>query len=469
MSEFAKQLRKSFFRRTAFFVTLFTFVFLITLPFIVYFVEITNYKSKLVKIVEKLVNHEIAPFIDKNGVLVGNIKDIEDSISDLVLYGDVLDFRIWKKDTIIYSYSNKTMEGRKYLNEDLMKVYNDKKTFIEFTKPYKEENNYLKDYGRLVETYYPITENNKILAVAEFYTEAPSFYFFGPQSVIVFFIAITIPFAIYIILYTQFKKTITILSEYDIKLQESHTNLWKSYFNSIKCLAKALEMKDIETEGHSERVVLISLYIANKLKLNNNIVSQLVIGAYLHDIGKISVPDSILLKESKLNMLEKKIVEKHVLRGYEVMKDDDVLSIAKDLVLYHHEKWDGTGYLKGLKGEEIPLIARIFSIADVFDALMSKRPYKKSFFFDEAMEIIKEYSNKFFDSELVNIFCTISEDEYTTLIKEADAIKIHEVINDAIIKLLKDEVSNNPQNAHNAGNSGHRLGRFHLNSAIFPK
>lgn len=469
MSEFAKKLRKSFFRRTAFFVTLFTFVFLITLPFIVYFVEITNYKSKLVKIVEKLVNHEIAPLIDENGVLVGNIKDIEDSISDLVLYGDVLDFRIWRENTILYSYSNRNVVGKKYLNEDLMQVYREKDVFIEFTKPYKEENEYLKNYGRLVETYYPIIKGDRILAVVEFYTEAPNFYFFGSQSLIVFLISITIPFAVYGILYTQFRKTIKILSEYEIKLGESHTKLWKSYFNSIKCLAKALEMKDIETEGHSERVVLISLFIANKMNLDTDAVSQLVIGAYLHDIGKISVPDSILLKESNLNPSERKVVENHVLRGYEVISDDELLSIAKDLVLCHHEKWDGTGYPRGLKGEEIPLAARIFSIADVFDALVSKRPYKESFSFDEAMKTIQDYSGKFFDPELVNIFSIISKEEYTALVREADSIKIREVVNEAIIKLIDKKILDNSQKSHNIGDVSYRFGRFNLNSAILPK
>jgi len=130
-----------------------------------------------------------------------------------------------------------------------------------------------------------------------------------------------------------------------------------------------------------------------------------------------------------------------VYKGYEVLADDDILSSVNDLVLYHHEKWDGTGYPKGLKGEEIPVVARIFSVADVFDALVSERPYKRAFSFEEAMNVIKDYSGTFFDPAVVEIFAQLSEEEYSVILDSLESTGVSHLVNDAVESILTRRVN----------------------------
>jgi putative two-component system response regulator len=132
----------------------------------------------------------------------------------------------------------------------------------------------------------------------------------------------------------------------------------------------------------------------------------------MHDVGKIGIPDSILLKPGKLDAAERKIMCRHAQIGAEIVgdHDDEILSIAKIMALYHHEKWDGSGYPYGLKGEEIPLEARIVAICDVFDALTSTRPYKTAWSIDDAANFLKTHAGSHFDPSLVPVFLTILPD-----------------------------------------------------------
>jgi len=439
---YVDELRQSFFRRTLFFVIFFSGLFLITLPFIVYFVELDNYQTNMVNDMQQLVNGEIKPILDKSGSFQGKEDIIEENIEDFIRYSGMHDFRIWKKNTIVYDHINKKMENKKYIkNDELNKVYRTKKPVKEITKPSKDENKFLAGKGFLLEIYTPVINEGEVTSVVEAYMPLPGFQFFGIQTIIVMLIALTIPFIIYLILYTQFKKALNILSTYQKSLKDTYNYLWKSYFNSIKSLSKVLEMKDIETEGHCERVVVIAIYIAEKMGLGRHEIGQLVIGAYLHDIGKVSIPDEILFKKEKLSKAQRMVIEKHVYKGYEVLADDDILSAVNDLVLYHHEKWDGTGYPSGLKGEEIPVVARIFSVADVFDALVSERPYKRAFSFEEAMNVIRDYSGSFFDPAVVEIFTQLSEEEYTVILDSLESTGVAHLVNDAVESILTRRVS----------------------------
>jgi len=442
MPGYVDDLRKSFFRRTLFFVIFFSVLFLVTLPFIVYFVELDNYQKNMVNDMQQIVNGEIKPILDKSGSFQGKENIIEENIEDFIRYSGMHDFRIWKRNTIVYDHINKKMENKTFeSNEELNEVYRTKKFVKEIAKPSKQENKFLTGKGYLLEIYTPVINDGKVTSVVEAYMPLPGFQFFGIQTIIVMLIALTIPFIIYIILYTQFKKALNILNTYQKSLKDTYNYLWKSYFNSIKSLSKVLEMKDIETEGHCERVVVIAIYIAEKMELGRHEIGQLVIGAYLHDIGKVSIPDEILFKKEKLNKAQRMIIEKHVYKGYEVLADDDILSAVNDLVLYHHEKWDGSGYPKGLKGEEIPVVVRIFSVADVFDALVSERPYKQAYSFDEAMNIIKSYSGSFFDPDVVDIFAQLSEEEYSLILDSLESTGVIHLVNDAVESILTRRVS----------------------------
>lgn len=174
---------------------------------------------------------------------------------------------------------------------------------------------------------------------------------------------------------------------------------------AIRALGLALEYRDRETKGHTDRVTALAVSIARQLGISNQELDYLRWGAYLHDIGKISVPDSILLKPASLSPEEWAIMKSHSVVGYDFAKQLGFLPKSSlDVVRFHHERWDGTGYPDGLSGDSIPLGARIFAVADVFDALMSARPYKKAWSLAEAREEILRHAGTHFDTEIVQAF-----------------------------------------------------------------
>ncbi len=178
----------------------------------------------------------------------------------------------------------------------------------------------------------------------------------------------------------------------------------KAYQATLEGWARMLELRDRETEGHSRRVTNISVNLARKLGLNEEEIRYVHYGALLHDIGKIAIPDDILFKPGPLTPEERAIMNRHPIYAYEMLKDLEPLRPALAIPLYHHENWDGTGYPEGLKGEEIPLPARIFAVADNWDALTTDRPYRKAWPKEKALEYLKEQSGKKFDPHVVDIF-----------------------------------------------------------------
>ncbi|GAC07163.1 response regulator [Paraglaciecola chathamensis] len=174
----------------------------------------------------------------------------------------------------------------------------------------------------------------------------------------------------------------------------------------IQRLGRASEYKDNETGTHILRMSHYSKIMALALGLSENAADNLLHAAPMHDIGKIGIPDSIMLKPGKLTDEEFAIMQKHPEIGAEILgeSDSDLIELAKIVSLTHHEKWDGSGYPNGLKGEEIPLEGRIVAIADVFDALTSKRPYKEAWPVEKAVDLIQSQSGKHFDPNIVTLF-----------------------------------------------------------------
>ena len=162
----------------------------------------------------------------------------------------------------------------------------------------------------------------------------------------------------------------------NIALEDKNTELEKAYLDTIGILRHTVEAKDPYTRGHSDRVSEFSVLIGQKMNLDSDTIHDLKIGGLFHDIGKIGIPDSILLKESKLNDNEYSQIKNHPTIGAHILGDAKVFENIIPIVKHHHEKFDGTGYPSGLKGTEIPLIARIASVADTFDAMTSKRTYR---------------------------------------------------------------------------------------------
>ena len=178
----------------------------------------------------------------------------------------------------------------------------------------------------------------------------------------------------------------------------------------IQRLGRASEYKDNETGTHILRMSHYSKIMALALGLSENAADNLLHAAPMHDIGKIGIPDSIMLKPGKLTDEEFAIMQKHPEIGAEILgeSDSDLIELAKIVSLTHHEKWDGSGYPNGLKGEEIPLEGRIVAIADVFDALTSKRPYKEAWPVEKAVDLIQSQSGKHFDPNIVTLFQSLS-------------------------------------------------------------
>jgi len=194
--------------------------------------------------------------------------------------------------------------------------------------------------------------------------------------------------------------------ELERKVTERTRQLKEAKLDVINCLGRAAEFKDNETGMHVIRMSSYSRIIAESLNLNNEWVDMLYNAAPMHDVGKIGIPDHILLKPGKLDGDEWEIMKKHVDYGVEILKghESDILKMAKVIAESHHEKFDGTGYPYGLVGENIPLPGRIVAIPDVFDALTSERPYKKAWSIEKAVALIEEGAGKHFDPRLVKSF-----------------------------------------------------------------
>lgn len=181
------------------------------------------------------------------------------------------------------------------------------------------------------------------------------------------------------------------------------------YIGTIKMLAKAIDAKDPYTKGHSEKVTLFAVEIAEEMKLPEKLIKNIEFAALIHDIGKIGVKDSVLTKPSRLSVSEYAMIKKHPAIGEQIIAPIEFLTNITPLVLYHHEHYDGGGYLEGLKGDEIPIGARILIVADSYEAMISDRPYSKSMTREQAIEELKDNSGSQFDPEVVNAFLRVLE------------------------------------------------------------
>jgi len=189
-------------------------------------------------------------------------------------------------------------------------------------------------------------------------------------------------------------------------------SLGEAYRTTLKALTSALEARDSETHGHSERVVNFSLRLGRELGLDAEQMRSLEFGSLLHDIGKIGVPDAILRKPARLSESEWVKMREHPLHGQKILRGIKFLEGAARVVAQHHEKWDGSGYPLGLRGEEIDLNARIFAVADAFDAITSDRVYRKGRGYDEALAELEAYCGRQFDPEVVAAFRRVPREEW---------------------------------------------------------
>ncbi len=204
------------------------------------------------------------------------------------------------------------------------------------------------------------------------------------------------------------------------QLRQAMERLEKSYDITLEALGDALDLKDAETEGHSKRVTAFTIAIAKAMDLPTAEVRMIARGAFLHDIGKMAIPDSILRKPGALTSGETEVMREHCYRGYQMLRKIPFLQHASEIVYAHQEKWDGTGYPRGLKGEEIPIGARIFSVADTLDAITSDRPYRQAKPIEAAQQEIQHWAGRQFDPAVVRVFLTIPTRLWSDLRRQID-------------------------------------------------
>ena len=199
------------------------------------------------------------------------------------------------------------------------------------------------------------------------------------------------------------------------RLRSTMEELERSYDTTLEAMGDALDLRDEETEGHSKRVTAYTIAMARIMGLNSDQLKIIARGAFLHDIGKIATPDSILLKPGRLDADEMTIMREHCRHGYEMVCKIPFLKEASEIVYTHQERFDGKGYPRGLSGEQIPLGARIFAIADTLDAMTSDRPYRKGTSFESARDEIARCAGGQFDPEVVQVFLQIPIDTWSEL------------------------------------------------------
>ncbi len=216
------------------------------------------------------------------------------------------------------------------------------------------------------------------------------------------------------------KKLESLVSARTDMLRHALADLERSYDITLEALGDALDLKDAETEGHSRRVTAFTIAIARAMELPQDRVRIIARGAFLHDVGKMAIPDAILRKPGRLTPEEQAIMRQHALLGYQILRRIPFLHEAADIVYSHQERYDGSGYPRGLKGDQIPLGARIFAISDTFDAMTSDRPYRAAQSIPSGRREIERNAGRQFDPEIVKYFLGINEQLWQDLRNEIE-------------------------------------------------
>jgi response regulator RpfG family c-di-GMP phosphodiesterase len=214
-----------------------------------------------------------------------------------------------------------------------------------------------------------------------------------------------------------------IVAQQTQQLREALRRIERSYDHTLEVLGAAIDLRDSPTAGHSRRVFLYSIEIAKAMGGLENQMRNIAMGAWLHDIGKLAIPDGILLKPGRLTEKEREIMQRHAQIGYDLVKGISFLADAAEIIFAHHERCDGSGYPRGLKTQEIPAGARIFAVADTFDAMTSDRPYRRALPFQASREVIERGAGKQYDSGVARVFLSIPDETWEVIRRETAAIQ----------------------------------------------
>jgi response regulator RpfG family c-di-GMP phosphodiesterase len=226
--------------------------------------------------------------------------------------------------------------------------------------------------------------------------------------------------------------------ERTVRLRSALGQIEQGYADTLDALGAAIDLRDGQTAGHSRRVVLYSTNILKRMNGTPQQLKSLAMGAWLHDIGKLAISDTILLKPAALTENERRILREHVRIGYDLVKRIQFLAGAAEIILNHHERWDGSGYPRGLKGFNIPLNARIFSVADTVDAMTSDRPYRSALPFQAARNEIERKAGIQFDSQVAEVFLRVPNETWEAIRKQASAINFSTALAGMVLDNLGD-------------------------------
>jgi putative nucleotidyltransferase with HDIG domain len=226
------------------------------------------------------------------------------------------------------------------------------------------------------------------------------------------------------------------VSERTQQLRAALLQTERSYEDTLEALGAAIDLRDSPTAGHSRRVFLYSMELAKSIGGLEQEIRSIAMGAWLHDIGKLATPDRVLLKPGPLTESEWEIMRRHARIGYELVKSISFLAGAAEIVLTHHERFDGSGYPQGLRAEEIPFSARIFAVADTLDAMTSDRPYRAALPLQAARDVIERGSGTLFDPLVVTAFLRVPNETWSLIASETSAVQPSSVLAAGTIRIL---------------------------------
>ncbi|SDL65177.1 HD domain-containing protein [Geoalkalibacter ferrihydriticus] len=433
----SQRLLKNFFNRSLGIVMILALALLVALPALIYHHHLRAYQQESLHLLETFIAKELDFPLGELHEPSPRAQRALGNIENFLAYADFVEFKIWAHDgRVLYAFRQREQVGLQFDNARLQTMLQTRMPHTEIEDTRDHENLDLKKFGKLVELYAPIVHGDKVVGAAEVYRVTPPFRFLGSHIFLVVSLSFLTLIMLHLLLFGRFRRAVQTVVANEEKLGQAYQSLGMSYVATIRSLARALEVRDMETEGHSERVVALAVHIGRSLELPETEIHKLVIGAFLHDLGKIGIPDDVLLRPGELSADQRTIIETHVCKGLEIIRDVAFLQPAAEVIQFHHERWDGSGYPHGLSQTSIPVAARVFAVVDVFDALLSERPYKQAFSFCQAREHLAQASGKLFDPQILEAFFQVKEEDFHFLLKQINQNGIEDLVNAAVDDLL---------------------------------
>lgn len=399
--------------------------FIITGTVLGYFISnhIKNDKLKNVKdltamALDSYIKPELSPTDFEKTISEDKLKVLNLKLSQIKKTDNIIGARLWNAQKSVVYYDNPELIKRHFEDDQELTKALGNNIVLKVCKPHEKENLALaNNYSEVIKIYIPIVFNDKVAGAFELYKPYDEIKLHirtlnGIIILIMFLGLLTLYLFLLRVIYNA-SNTLVLQNESLLRqkneLEQSYSKLHSTYKDTIITLSNAIDARDPYTAGHSERVAEISVEIGKNLGLTKEQLSNLELSALFHDIGKLGVPDEILLKPGKLNDVEFKKIKEHPTIGFSILKNVDFLGSALTAILHHHERFSGGGYPDGIANKEIPLEARIIAVADTYDAITSDRPYRKGLSHEEAVSEIIKSSNTQLDPDVVEAFLGIEK------------------------------------------------------------